>query len=150
MACTWHCCILCSYCVSAKTGRNIKSTFLSIAADLAGVPLTQQELVAAADTGNSSSSTAGALQQLRVDLPASPGAVPASPAVGSTGGLRSRKLGSCDSDARACSTTPKQQAMQRTEQQEGDVAALQEEAEGAATGLIPVPTCRCCCHCTFM
>ncbi|WIA10529.1 hypothetical protein OEZ85_010717 [Tetradesmus obliquus] len=134
----------CSWAVSAKTGRNIKSTFLCIAADLAGVPLTQQQLDAAADAGSST----GRLQQLRVDMPSSPG--PVSPPVGSAG-LRSRKPGS-GADPKACSITPKQQAMQRTEQQDAAAGAEEEALEGTAAGLSmgPLKTCRCCCHCALM
>lgn len=36
--------VLCSYTLSAKTGQNLKDTFLRIAADLSGIPLTQQQL----------------------------------------------------------------------------------------------------------
>jgi hypothetical protein len=138
-----HSCLIvptsCSYSVSAKTGRNLMSTFLCIAANLAGVPLTQQQLDTAADAG---SSPTGHLQQLKVDLPASP-------TVGSAV-LRSRKPGSCI-DAHACSVSPKQQAMQRTAgQQEAGAGSGEEGAEGTAAGLGSLRTCRCCCHCAHM
>jgi hypothetical protein len=143
---TTLCCTPCSYCVSAKTGRGIKSTFLCIAADLAGVPLTQQQIAAAAAAEDDGIKPTGHMQQLQVDLQQLPG--PLSPAVGSAG-LRSRKHGGC-SDARACSVTPKQQDMQRTEQQEEGDDALQEEQDGTTSFLGNLQTCRCCCQCVVM
>lgn len=129
------CC--CSYYVSAKTGSSVKSCFWSIAADLAGIPIMQQQLDAANVSGDIS--TQQQQQQLlhlscKVEVPASPAA--ASPLLATASGVRSRRAGSCVDGA--CSG-PKLQEMSSNSTDEAGIVA------GHAT----LPKCKCC-HCSLM